>query len=124
MTLTDFTPTQEPTPVIESLRRFLQKGGRFLSNPSPSLGNLRMWTAGVRSHLSKIYGKDEPQLSYFSQLTGGLPAHQVREELSRRVRHLERIVAGLENLPALTQTASYGRRIFIGHGRSPIWRVL
>ena len=124
MTLADFTPTPEPTPVIQLLRRFLQMGGQFLSKPSLSLGQLRMWTAGVRSHLSKIYGKDGPQLSYFSQVTVGLPVHQVREELSKRMGHLERIVAGLENLPALTQTALYGRRIFIGHGRSPLWRVL
>jgi hypothetical protein len=38
--------------------------------------------------------------------------------------HLERIVDGLENLQTLTQTALYGKSIFIGHGKSPLWREL
>jgi hypothetical protein len=122
MTLTD-TPT-EPTPVILLLRRFLQLGTQFLAKPSVPRGQLQLWTGSVRSHLSKIYGKDGPQLSYFPSVTTSLPDYLVREELTKRLGHLERIVDGLEALPAATQTPLYGRRIFIGHGRSPLWRVL
>jgi predicted nucleotide-binding protein len=103
MTLADYTPTPEPTPVIQLLRT---------------------WTAGVRSHLSKIYGKDGAHLSYFPQVAVGFPVHLVRDELRKRIDHLKRIVTGLENLPALTQSAPYGKRVFIGHGRSQTWRVL
>lgn len=122
MTLTDVP--SKPTPVIQLLRRFLQLGIQVLAKPSVGLSQLSMWTAGVRSHLSKIYGISAPQLSYFSQVTVGFPAHAVREELTKRMNHLARIVDGLENLPAVTQTALYGRRIFIGHGKSPLWREL
>jgi len=125
MTLADFTlEPPEPTPVIKSLQRFLQKGIEVLAKPSVSLGQLRMWTGGVRNHLKRIYGESGPQLSYFSQITVDFPAHAVREELTKRVKHFERIVDGLENLPAVTQIALYGKRIFIGHGRSPLWREL
>jgi predicted nucleotide-binding protein len=71
-----------------------------------------------------MYGKDGPQLSYFTVVGTGFPADQIREELSKRVAHLGRIVAALDNLPSLTQTALYGRRVFIGHGRSLLWMVL
>ena len=40
------------------------------------------------------------------------------------IRFLEFIVDGLENLQTLTQTALYGKSIFIGHGKSPLWREL
>ncbi len=114
----------EPTPVVKLLRRFLQLGMQFLAKPAVSRDQLQTWSSAVRSHLSKIYGKDGPQLLYFPPVTVSLPAHAVREELTSRMAHLERIVDGFENLPALTQTALYGKRIFIGHGRSPVWREL
>lgn len=124
MTPADSTPNPEPTPVIRLLRKFLQFGDQFLSKPSVSLNQLRMWTVHVKSHLSKIYGKDAPHLSYFTPVPAGFPAHEARDELKNRMAHLERFVDSLENLPALTKTALYGRLIFIGHGRSPLWRVL
>jgi predicted nucleotide-binding protein len=57
-------------------------------------------------------------------VTTTLPDFMVREEYARRMSHLERIVDAREGLPAATQTRLYGRRIFIVHGRSPLWREL
>ena len=124
MTFADYTPTSEPTPAIQLLQRVIQLGEQYLSNPSVKVNHLLLWTVSVRSHLSKLYGKDAVQLSHFPQLTAGFPVVEAREELSKRIGHLERIVAALEDLPALTQTAAFGKRVFIGHGRSPLWRVL
>jgi hypothetical protein len=124
MALADATSIQEPKPVIESLRGLVQSGRRSLSKPLLGLQELRWWSAAVRSNLSKIYGKAGPQLSYFPEVRVGFSADQVREELGKRVAHLDRIVAALDNLPSLTETALYGRRVFIGHGRSLLWMVL
>jgi hypothetical protein len=124
MALTDVTSTQELKPVIESLRGLVQSGGQLLSKPLLSLGMLGWWTAAVRSNLSKIYGKAGPQLSHFPAVRTSFSADQVREELIKRVAHLGRIVAALDNLPSLTETALHGRRVFIGHGRSLLWMVL
>jgi predicted nucleotide-binding protein len=120
--LTD-TPT-EPKPLILILRRFLQRGAEVLAKPSVKRDSLNLWAGGVRSHLSKIYSKDGPQLLYFSSVTSSLPDYQLREELTKRLGHLRRIVDALETLPATTQTPLYGKRIFIGHGRSHLWREL
>jgi predicted nucleotide-binding protein len=115
--------TEIPSPVLELLRRIIQRGNQFLAKPSVSNNHLNWWSNYVRSYLSKIYGKDGPPLLYFPPVTISLPA-AVREELTRRMAHLERIIEGFENLPVLTQTTLYGKRIFIGHGRSPLWREL
>jgi len=116
--------TTEPKPIIIILRRFIQFGKNYLAKPSVSGAQLQEWSSIVRGHLSKIYGKDGPQLLFFPRVTGSVPSNVAREELTRRMTHLERIVDGLDNLPALTQKAPYGKRIFIGHGRSPLWREL
>jgi len=124
MTLSDYKPAEEPTPVIQLLRKYLHLGNQFLSKPTLSLNQLRTWTALIRLLLSKIYGKDAHQLSYFSEVSVDFPSNEVRKELSNRIAHLERFIASLENMLSLTQTALRGRYIFIGHGRSPLWRIL
>jgi predicted nucleotide-binding protein len=120
--LTD-TPN-EPTPLMIILHNLLQRSAEILSKSSVNRFQLNAWTSGVRSQLSKIYGKDVSQLPHFSSLTTSLPDYKVREELIKRVEHLRRIVNVLDALPSTTQTPLLGRRIFIGHGRSQLWRVL
>lgn len=122
--MTTAETSDEPTPVILLLRRFLQIGAQHLSKLSVARGHLQLWTGSVRSHLSKVYGKAAPQLSYFPAVTTALPDYMVRDEYVKRMEHLQRIVDALEALPAATQTPLFGKRIFIGHGRSPLWREL
>ena len=122
--MTSTNVSTEPKPIIRILRNFLQRGTDFAKKPKLGLGSLRMWAAAVRSHLAKIYGKDAPQLSFFPPVAPNLPAHLVHEDLNKRMGHLQRIVEGLEALPQITQTALFGKRVFIGHGRSPLWREL
>lgn len=122
--MTSTNVSTETKPIIRILRNFLQRGADFAKKPKLGLGSLRMWDAAVRSHLAKIYGKDAPQLTFFPSVARNLPAHLVHEDLNKRMGHLQRIVEGLEALPQLTQTALFGKRVFIGHGRSPLWREL
>lgn len=122
--MTSINGSTEPTPVIDILRRFLQQGTGFTKKPKVGRGILQMWTGAVRSHLAKIYGKNAPQLAHFPPVTPDLPDHLVQEDLKKRLGHLYRIVEGLEALLQVTQTPMSGKRIFIGHGRSPLWREL
>ncbi len=124
MALANGTSTQEPAPILQSLRGLVQAGERSLSKPLLRPLEVGWWTATVRSALSKIYGKAGPQLSQFPEVRAGLSADQVREELGKRVAHLGRLVAALDNLPSVTEKGLYGRRVFIGHGRSLLWMVL
>ena len=122
--MTSTNVSTEPKPIIQILRNFLQQGKDFAKKPKLGLGNLRIWDAAVRSHLAKIYGKGAPQLAFFPPVARNLPAHLVHEDLNKRLEHLQRIVEGLEALPQVTQTALFGKRVFIGHGRSRLWREL
>jgi predicted nucleotide-binding protein len=122
--MTSIDAPTEPKSIIELLRVSVLHGKQIAAKPVVSNGNLKLWTSSVRSRLLKLYGKDGPQLSFFSLGTAVLPEQKSREELISRIEHLERIIEGLENLPKITQAPQFGSRIFIGHGRSPLWREL
>lgn len=115
---------EELTPIIHILRNFINRGNDILQRPKVNPGNIKMWSGGVRSHFAKIYGKNAPEFDCFPLVTPDLPELLAPEDLRKRIGYLQRIIEGLENLPLAAQTPLLGKRIFIGHGRSPLWREL
>ena len=109
----------EPSPVIEILRRFVERGADVLSKSTVKTGQLRFFVHPVRSHLAKIYGKESPELLHFPQVPPDFPDAYAANELRKRLQQLRFIVERLESLPA---ASVQGKRVFIGHGRSPLWR--
>jgi len=118
------TSSIEPTPVITLLNQFLEQGVDFATRTDLRRDAVQMWNTRVRAQLSKIYGKESPQLDSFPSVAQGLNSQQAQKELKKRLAHLQRICPILENLIAATQEPVSGKRVFIGHGRSPLWREL
>lgn len=48
----------------------------------------------------------------------------MHDELRLRIEQVQRIVKNLEAVPRVSENPLGGKRIFIGHGRSPLWREL
>jgi len=122
--MADTSSSTEPTPLIAIFRRLLDRAEQLSKAPKLSRGGLAMWTSGIRSQLEKIYGKDSPVLEHFPRIAPETPLKDIHGELAKRVAHVQRIVEFLEALPQVTKTPIQGRRVFIGHGRSPLWREL
>lgn len=122
--MTDTSSSTEPTPLIAIFRRFLDRAEKLSKAPKLSRGGLAIWASGVRSQFEKIYGKDSSALEYFSRIPLEISTENMQEEFGRQVAHLKRFVNSLETLPYVTNTQIGGSRIFIGHGRSPLWREL
>lgn len=114
----------EPTPIIRILRNLIKRGNDILRNQKVHPGSVKFWSSGVRSHLATIYGKNAPEYDCFPLVTPDLPENLAHEDLRKRIEHLQRIIEGLEKLPFVTQSPSLGKCVFIGHGRSPLWREL
>ena len=74
-----------------------------------------------RALLKKVYGPDSPQMARLPVIRLEDRTTDIRPELMRRLELGESI---LNTLDVMAGLASGGRRIFIGHGRSPIWREL
>ena len=124
ISMTSTGVSTEPTPIIRILHNLLNRGTDLTKKPKLSRGGLNMWIGRVRSSLTKIYGKDTPQIDCFPPITPNLPDYLVHENLSKRIGHLQRIVEGLEELLCVAKAPLHGKRVFIGHGRSPLWREL
>lgn len=122
MASTDSSP--EPSSIIVILHNYLKRGTKLAEMRKVGRGDLQPWANGVRFQLARIYGKNAPQLTHFPPVASNLSEHLVSDELTKRLVHLQRIVGSLEVLPQVTQTPLCGKRIFIGHGRSPLWREL
>lgn len=106
---------------MEVLRRFIERGNDFLAKPEVKRGQLQFWAYPVRAQLAKIYGKDAPELAHFPAVPPDFPDAGAANELRNRLQQLKYIVERLDALPAASVK---GNRVFIGHGRSPIWREL
>ena len=118
------TTETELTPILEILWRFLERGADFVSRAELTRDALQTWNSSMRAQLAKIYGKDSPQLSYFPSVSLSLNKQQALDELKKRLAHLQRLLKALDVLPQTTQPPLSGDKVFIGHGRSPLWREL
>jgi hypothetical protein len=112
-------PPSEPTPVIEILRTVIDRGHDYLAKPEVKRGQLQMLAYQVRAQLAKIYGKEASELAHFPPVPSDFPDARAMDELRKRLRQLEVIVERLESLVAASVK---GNCVFIGHGRSPLWR--
>jgi predicted nucleotide-binding protein len=105
--------------VIKVLRHLADSFVKFPNHPKLAL---QLFTHAIRNQLVTVYGEDDAQLDHFTKLPDGLPDAQLRAELAKRAEHVHRIVATLDRL--VDATATVPRSVFIGHGRSLLWREL
>ena len=90
------------------------------TEPGPLYG----WVLRIRLILEKMYGSNSPYLDEFPLLPQGTPKAQVPAIFAQRAEQVRRIIADLETLVANSVPPLRGNRIFIGHGRSQLWRDL
>jgi hypothetical protein len=116
--------SQESTASLVLLVRFVDKAKDILGKGDVKLGQLKIWSGGVRSHLKKIYGEGHPVIESLSP--GLISAHvDPSKELAQRTNLLEQFVSEIDRVgESLFLQKNLGSRVFIGHGQSPIWREL
>jgi predicted nucleotide-binding protein len=65
-----------------------------------------------------------PLIKEFAEIPGRLASGEARALLEKRLAHLTRIVSSLEHVVQATASSPSEGRVFIGHGRSHLWREL
>ena len=116
-------PLPPSPPIRQALDNLLARAGEMLKQPKLGRDVIDLWVVAVRNQLEKIYGKGTAPLLEFPILPAVVAPDQIHKTLQLRVEHVQRIIESLDALPARTKTAT-GKRVFIGHGRSPLWREL
>lgn len=102
---------------IDRARTMIQKG-------NVKLGQVKIWCGAVSSQLVKIYGRESDICA--SLLPKNIPDNiDAQDELEKRAQRLELYVSDIQKTGELAFLGKKsGSRIFIGHGRSPMWREL
>jgi hypothetical protein len=118
-------PDETPEPERGAVFRLQQRAERarvLMRAQDVSQGQVRMWTASVHGPLREIFGHDSAVFTHWPAATGPLPTGDARELLRNRLSRLDSLIVILQQQELPTSTP--GRRIFLGHGRSPVWREL
>jgi predicted nucleotide-binding protein len=79
----------------------------------------------MRHRIKLIYGANSDVINQFPMIPEDFPPGQALDGLRDRIGRLEKFLSSLQTIAASTiLSANRGGRVFIGHGRSPVWREL
>lgn len=115
------SPIPEEIPILQEMRASMRVLREQLTGPEFQRGTAIRAANRFRALLKKIYGADSQQLARLPVLRLEDRTTDIRPELTRRLEIGDLI---LDTLDVMAGLATGGRRVFIGHGRSPIWREL
>lgn len=131
MSLKDFEKTASVTPTqveekafIEKLADRQKKMRELLHQNRMNVGALQMWIAFLRAQMTKIYGKNSDVTKYFPQIKEKLAPAEATQIASIIYARIESYLGYLNQAAPLAFSPGSSGKVFIGHGRSPLWREL
>jgi hypothetical protein len=106
------------------LERKLAHGKALLEKGAVKPGQVKLWTGSFAALLKRFIGK-ENDLSKCIPVPGDpVTAENANFVLRERVEMLEAFIGSFHKAVKGSFCKQTGSRIFIGHGRSPLWREL
>lgn len=115
------TPLEDKA-IFEKLEARLLQMKKLLEENRMNQGALQMWIGFMRAQLVKIYGRDSDIPGYFLPIKGKLTKESATEIASDLVERVEAFLHSEHENAACSLAGVNNRKIFIGHGRSPLWR--
>ena len=85
---------------------------------------IRAWNGSVLNQLKNLYGDGSEILAQFPQLPAPISVPETRRILQERIFKLEQFAQAMEKVGKGIHLPLEGGKIFIGHGRSPVWREI
>lgn len=115
----------EEKTIIERLYRYVEISNEYIKDGAVTPNRVRGITARIRRQLISLYGKesDIPNCIHAVRLDG-VPAENAVEILSERLERLTSFLTDIHHAGASSFCINSEQRVFIGHGRSPLWREL
>ena len=109
---------------IAILGESIERGLRLIEQSETPVGLVKMWLGRVRSALRKIYGPESDAVTLWPPPDVALSREDARAMLKEKLAYVSRLQQMLKEAATLSLAPLHGQRVFIGHGRSPIWREL
>ena len=115
---------QEEIPVAEKLASRLERGRKLLAEDKADALRLRFLISPVRAELRRLYGRDSRVVNLFPNFEQGASPERKKEILEDAVQKLQWFLDELHRIGVKAFGDDAAGKIFIGHGRSPLWREL
>ena len=116
---------EKPDPgLASSISVVIARGHNFLARDDAPSGLVKMWIAQMRVQIRKAYGRNSPAERWWPAAPDILTREQARVLVQKRLPKAEKLLQEIVDAPRRALAGPEGHRIFIGHGRSPIWREL
>ena len=118
------TSTSQESIIIDILSRHLEMARTILSKGNIKRSQVQMWSGAVKSQIQKIYGS-ESEISKALLPIFVPEGVDYNDELKKRIILLETYITSLNRFGSnIFLNKNEWSRVFIGHGRSPMWREL
>lgn len=114
-------PAPQPSQ-FEKLQRRLEVGRALLAKPNVPPGMVPIWTGEARAVLRATFGADSEVDRAWPQPRTPFPHEKAREVLQERMVLLERLMQAMAAAAHGAISSPGSGHVFIGHGRSPVWR--
>ena len=118
------TATPPEPGALAALSEAIDRGHRIGAGIDVVPGRVRMWTASVRAPLRKLFGADSSVLAAWPKADDLVSADRSRQVLLERLDRLQRLVSAVTTSADRAFVSAQSNQVFIGHGRSPLWREL
>lgn len=109
---------------LEKLELRLAKGKQLLSEQRIPQGQLNIWIGSVKGELRKIYGQNADILKFLPPIKENLPPEDIKTIATNLINRVEQFINYLHEIAGKVFDVGKRGKIFIGHGRSPLWREL
>ncbi len=120
--MTDIDKDLEPQLAI--LERKLAHGRSLLEKGGVKPGQVKLWTGSFAAHIKRFIGKEHALAQCIPVPGDSITPENAQSVLEERLLMLEQFLAGFAKTVEKSFCQTSGERIFIGHGRSTLWREL
>lgn len=114
---------QKPEPsLVQSLTEIIQRGKNIAAKGDFPPGLVKIWIAQMRTQLRKAFGSDSQVERWWPIPDETMSPAEASAIFVSRLAKAQHLLAHLNEVPAKSLGAAKAQTIFIGHGRSPVWR--
>lgn len=121
-TTTPETPKESGS--IQALLDVVSRGRKIASKPELSPGMVKMWLGSARIALRKMFGSDSAVITLWPTPSDPINKDDALPAMLKRLAQLEQLISSLNGVVETALSPAHGKKVFIGHGRSPVWREL
>lgn len=109
---------------IQALLDVVNRGRKIASKPELSPGAVKIWFGCARVALRKMFGSDSAVVTLWPTPSDPINKDDALPAMLKRLAQLEQLISSLNSVTETALSPAHGKKVFVGHGRSPVWREL